>query len=117
MTRLAECFAFLETPTAQPAFKPKEVKDPEPFTGIQTDLKHFKNQLALVLADMGRFTHIQYQLRYCFSLLKGDAYTIMEPYVSPSGVAFPDVEASLKELHGFLEIQMKRPLQLENSRS
>ena len=40
-------------------FKPKEVKDPEPFTGIQTDLKRFMNQLALVLADVGCFTDIQ----------------------------------------------------------
>ena len=76
----------------------KEVKDPEPFTGIQTDLKRFNNQLALVLADVGRFTDVQYELRYCFSLLNGDAYTIMEPYVSPSGVAFPDIEAFLKEI-------------------
>ena len=98
MTRLADQLASLETPRALPAFKPKEVKDPEPFTGIQTDLKHFKNQLALVLADVGRFTNIQHQLRYCFSLRKGDAYTIMKPYVSPSGMAFPDIEAFLKEI-------------------
>ena len=98
MTRLADRLASLETPRALPAFKPKEVKDPEPFTGIQTDLKRFKNQLALVLADVGRFTDTQHQLRYCFSLLKGDAYTTMEPYVSPSGVAFPDIEAFLKEI-------------------
>ena len=98
MTRLAERLASQETPTAQPAFKRKEVKDPEPFTGIQRHLKRFKNQLALVLADVGCLTDIQHELRYCFSLLKRDAYTIMEPYVSPSGVAFPDIEAFLKDI-------------------
>ena len=98
MTRLADRLASLETPRAMPTFKPKEVKDPEPFTGIETDLKRFKNQLSLVLANVGRFTDIQHQLRYCFSLLKGDAYTIMEPYISPSRVAFPVIEAFLKEI-------------------
>ena len=98
MTRLADRLASLEIPRALPCFKPKEVNNPEPFSGIQTDLKRFKNQLALVAADVGCFTDIQHQLRYYFSLLKGDAYTIMEPYVSPSGVAFPDIEAFLKEI-------------------
>ena len=42
---------------------------------------------------------MQHQLHYSFSLLKGDAYTIIEPYyVSPSGVAFPDSEAFLNEI-------------------
>ena len=95
---MADRLSSLETSQAQPAFKPKEVKDPDPFTGSQTDLKRFKNQLALVLADVGRFTDTQHQLRYSFPLLKGDAYTIMEPYVSPSGVAFPDIEAFLNEI-------------------
>ena len=98
MTPLADRLASLEAPRVLPSFKPKEVKDPEPFTGIQTDLKRFNNQLAHVLADVERFTDIQHQLRYCFSLLKGDAYTIMEFYVSPSGVAFPNIEAFLKEI-------------------
>ena len=97
MTWLAVRLASLETPRARPSYKPKEVKDPEPLTGIQTDLKCFKNQLALVLADVGCFTNIQHQLCYCFSLLKIDANTILEPYVSPSGVAFPDIEAFLEE--------------------
>ena len=69
-----------ETPRALPSFKPKEVQDPEPFTDIQTNVKRFTNQLALVLAAVGRFTDIQHQRCYCFSLLKGDAYTFMEPY-------------------------------------
>ena len=73
MTWLADWLASLETPRALPSFKPKEVKDPEPFTGIQTDLKCLQSQLDLVLADVGRFTNIQHQLRYCCSLLKGDA--------------------------------------------
>ena len=98
MTRLADRLASLETPRALPSFKPKEVKDPEPFTGIQTDLKRFKNQLALFLADVGRFTDIQHQLRDCYSILNGDAYTIMEPYVSQSRVAFPDIKAFLKDI-------------------
>ena len=98
MTQLAERLASLETPTAQPALKPKEVKDLEPYTSIQKDLKRFMNQLVLVLADVGRPTDIQYQLCHCFSLLKGDAYTIMEPFVSLSGVAFPDIEVFLKEI-------------------
>ena len=95
---MADRLASLETPKAQPAFKPKEVKDPDPFTGSQTDLKRCKNKLALVLADVVRFTDTQHQLRYSFSLLQGDAYIIMEPYVSPSGVAFPDIEACLNEI-------------------
>ena len=98
MTRLADRHASLETPQAQLALKPKEVKDPERFTGSQTDLKRLKNQLALVLADGGRFMDTQHQLRYSFSLMKGDAYTIMEPCVSPSAVAFPDLEAFLNEI-------------------
>ena len=98
MTWLADRLASPETPRVLPSFKPKKVKDPEPFTGIQTDLKRCKNQLALVLADVERFTDIQHQLRYCFSRLKGDGYTIIEPYVSPSGVAFPDIEAFMKEI-------------------
>ena len=69
MTRLADRLAFLETPRAQPAFKTKEDKDPEPFTAIQAVLMQFKNQLAPVLADVGYFTEIQHQLHYCFSLL------------------------------------------------
>ena len=96
LTWEAEWLASLETPTAQPTFKPNEVKDPAPFTGIQTNLKHFKIQLTLVLANVERLTNIQHQLRYYCSLLKGDAYTIMEPYVSTSGVTFPDIEAVLK---------------------
>ena len=32
MTRLADRLASLETPQSQPAFKLKEIKDPEPFT-------------------------------------------------------------------------------------
>ena len=66
-------------------------------TGVQTCALPIY-QLALVLADVGRFTDIQHQLRYCFSLPNGDAYTTMEPYVSPSGVTFPDIEAFLKEI-------------------
>ena len=98
MTRLTDRHASLENRQAQPAFKPKETKDPEPFTGSRTDLKRFRIQLALVLADVGRFTDTQHQLRYSFSLLKGNAYTIMEPYVSPSGVTFPDIEAFLNQI-------------------
>ena len=60
MTWLADRLASLETPHAQPAFKPKEVIDLEPFTGRQIDLKRFKNQLALVLANVGRFTDTQH---------------------------------------------------------
>ena len=52
----------------------------------------------LVLADGGRFTDEQRRLRYCFSLLKGDAYTTMEPYVSTAGVALADVAAFLAEI-------------------
>ena len=70
ITRLANRLASLETPQAQSTYKPKKVKDPEPFTGSQTDLKYFKNQLAVVLADVGRFTDSQHQLHYSFSLLK-----------------------------------------------
>ena len=98
MTRLADRLATLENPPSRQSFKPKEVKDPEPFTGSQHDIKRFKNQLSLVLADADRFTDNQRQLRYYFSLLRGDAYTIMEPYVSSTGVTFPDTEAFLKEI-------------------
>ena len=73
MTRLADRLASADTPRALPSFKPKKVKDLEPFTGIQTDLKCFKNQLTRVLAAVGCYTDIQHQLHYCFSLLKGDA--------------------------------------------
>ena len=58
----------------------------------------FKIWLALVLADVGRFTNIQHQLCYSFSLLKDNAYTIMEPYNSLSGVAFQEIEAILKKI-------------------
>ena len=98
MTHLADQLASLETPQAQPAFKPKKVMDLESLTRNQTDPKHFQNQLALVLADLGRFTDTQHQLRYSFSLLEGDAYTIMVPYVRPSEVAFPDIETFLNEI-------------------
>ena len=98
MTWLADRLVSLEVPRALPSLKPKEIKDPEPCTGIQIDLKRLKNQLAIVLADVGRFTDIQHQLHYCFSLLKGDAEKIMEPYVSPSRVAFHDIKAFLMEI-------------------
>ena len=98
MTRLAVRLATLGNPPSCQSFKPKEVKDPEPFTGSQHDLKHFKNQLSLVLTDANQFTDNQHQLRYCFSLIWGDAYTTMEPYVSSTGVTFPDIEAFLKEI-------------------
>src|SRR6266705_2611752 len=90
LTLMGTRLATLETP---PRAKPKEVKDPDPFHGGQADLKRFKNQLSLVLADGQRFENDQHCLRYCFSLLKGDAYTTMEPYVSQTGVAFADTEA------------------------
>ena len=51
MTRLADRLAILENLPSRQSLKPKEVKDPEPFTGSQYDLKRFKNQLSLVLAD------------------------------------------------------------------
>src|SRR6266699_3595100 len=91
---MATHLATLETPSRQTS-KPKEVKDPDPFQGGQADLKRFKNQLSLVLADGHHFDNNQHRLRYCFSLLKGDAYTTMEPYVSSAGVAFTDTEAFL----------------------
>ena len=59
--------------------------------------------LYLVLADVGCFTDIQYLLRYSFSILKGDAYIIMEPYVSPAGVAILDIESFLKEITRIVE--------------
>ena len=52
----------------------------------------------LVLADGGRFTDEQHRLRYCFSLLKGDVYTTLEPHVSTAGAAFTDVTAFLAEI-------------------
>ena len=74
------------------------MKDPEPFSGQRNDPKRYKEQLMLVLADGGRFTDQQHRLRYCFSLLKGDVYTTMEPHVSTAGVAFTDVAAFLAEI-------------------
>lgn len=50
------------------------------------------------MADGGRFTDEQHRLRYCFSLLKGDAYATLEPYMGPAVVAFPDTTAFLAEI-------------------
>ena len=52
----------------------------------------------LVLANVGRFTDAQHQQRNSLSLLKGNACTIMKPYVNPSGVAFSDIEAFSNEI-------------------
>ena len=87
MTILAEHLAALENPAPAPRQKPMEVATPAAFSGTQSDLKCFKTQLSLVLADEERFQDEQHRLRYCFSLLKGDAYTTMEPLVSPDVTA------------------------------
>ena len=71
----------LETPTTArgPSHpKPIEIKTPEEFSGPLMDLERFKNQLSLVLADEARFPDERHKLRYCFFLLKGDAYATME---------------------------------------
>ena len=98
MTRLADWLDSLDTTRSQTLFKLKEVEDPWSFTSIQTNLNHFKNQPALLLADVGRFPAIYNRLRYSNSLLNGDAYTIMDPYVSLSVVAFPNILAFLKNI-------------------
>jgi hypothetical protein len=105
MTNLANRLATLENPVqvapaapAGPRAKPMEVKAPDSYEGSRADLKRFKNQLSLVLADVDRFTGEQHRLRYAFSLLKGEAYTVMEPFVSPEGVNFADTAAFLAEL-------------------
>jgi hypothetical protein len=100
MTTLANRLATLENPQPPgPAGrKPKEVGDPDKYDGSRAELKKFKNQLALVLADGDRFTNEQHRLRYAFSLLKGEAYTVLEPFVTAEGVNFADTAAFLEEL-------------------
>ena len=98
MTTFAERLAALENPAPASRQKPMEVATPAAFSGSQPDLKRFKTQLSLVLADEGRFQDEQHRLRYCFSLLKGDAYTTMEPLVSPDGVNLADTAAFLTEI-------------------
>ena len=98
MTTLAERLAALENPAPAPRQKPMEVATPAAFSGAQPDLKRFKTQLSLVLVDEGRFQDEQHRLRYCFSLLKGDAYTTMEPLVSPDGVNLADTAAFFAEI-------------------
>lgn len=101
MTTLANRLAILEGPApppGQPRAKPMEVKAPDAYEGSRADLKRFKNQLSLVLADADRFTNEQHRLRYSFSLLKGEAYTVMEPFVTPAGVNFDNTAAFLTEL-------------------
>ena len=98
MTTLAERLAALENPAPATRQMPMEVATPATFSGAPPDLKRFKTQLSLVLADEGRFQNEQHRLRYCFSLLKGDAYTTMEPLVSPDGVNLADTAAFLAEI-------------------
>jgi hypothetical protein len=79
--------------------KPKETSDPDKFDGSRTALKKFKNQLSLVLAEQNRFTDEQHRLRYCFGLLKGEAYTTLEPFIGNNGqISFEDTAAFLAEI-------------------
>ena len=98
MTTLAERLAALENPTPTPCQKPMEVATPAAFSGTQPDLKRFKSQLSLAFTDEGRFQDEQHRLRYCFSLLKGNAYTTMEPLDSPDGVNLADTAAFLAKI-------------------
>lgn len=98
MTTLAERLVTLGHPTAASRSKPIEVRTPEEFTGSQSDLKRFENQLSLVLADEARFPDEQHKLCYCFSLLKGDAYATMEPFLGPMGIDLANTAAFLAEI-------------------
>ena len=98
MTTLAECLTALQNPAPTSRQKPMEVATPAAFSAAQPDLKRFKIQLSLVLADEGHFQDEPHRLRYCFSLQKGDAFTTMEPLISLNGVNLADTAAFLAEI-------------------
>lgn len=77
--------------------------------GGQTDLKPFKNRPSLVLADGARFLDEQHKLHYCLSLLKGDAYFTMEPFLSPMGFTLEDMAPSSPRPPGCSETRTRRP--------
>src|SRR5258708_544201 len=109
MTALAQRLVTLENPGPdRPRVKPVKVQSPEPYKGSRADLMRFKMQLFLVLADADRFTRELHRVRYCFSMMKGEAYTFMEPFVTPAGVNFDDITAFLAQLtSGFSDTDEK----------
>jgi hypothetical protein len=57
-----------------------KVKEPEPFTGKRTDLARFLSQLALVFDSApGRFAGAESRIPYAASLLRGTAFTWLQP--------------------------------------
>ena len=77
-----------------------KIAEPEPFTGKRSDLRRFCDQLGLVLADQSRFMDEQHRLRYCFQLLRDEAYLTMRQYLGPLGqVKFDNAGALIDELN------------------
>lgn len=77
----------------------REIEDPEPYGGSREGLRKFRSQLRLVFAEGERFVDEQHRLRYCFRLLRGEAFATMEPFLGPNGhIEFETAEVFLNEL-------------------
>ena len=77
-----------------------KIAEPEPFTGKRSNLRCFCDQLGLVLADQSRFMDEKHRLRYCFQLLRGEAYSTIRQYLGPLGqVKFDNAGALIDELN------------------